>query len=75
VEPVEGPHGDRLDASGAHVGEHSVEDRPCLGRGIDLLVHDRLEAAGDGELAHLSDLILGGLPVGADAEIEGGSNA
>jgi hypothetical protein len=73
VEAVERPDRHRLDAAGAHVPEHSVEDgAPDLGPGLDLFVQHRLETSGERKLVDILDLIFGRLPVRADAQVEGG---
>jgi len=58
VEPVECPDHHGTDATSPHVREHPLHHRPRLRRRLDLLVHDRLVAARDGELPDLCELVL-----------------
>jgi hypothetical protein len=67
VEPVEGPHGDGVDSSGACVAEDAVEDGPRLGGALDLLADGGLAAARLDDALEVGVLVLDGLAVGADA--------
>jgi hypothetical protein len=72
MEAIESPHEDRADPASPCVGEHPVQYWPILRSRLDLRVEDGVERACGRQLAQFGDLVLGGLPVGRNADVQGG---